>query len=308
MHFFSEESCESAPDVSCASAPDGKKQKTSSVFLVPAPPMTAAPRCATVPPAMTLKPLLRKLLRKVANRATMLLFAVALPLERVLFRYSLVPHTELLDLTLFPWARELEQNWHLIRAELDEVLRHRDAVPNYIDLSDEAAGLTARDNWKSFFFYAYGVKVPANCARCPNTTALLGRIEGMKSGFFSIMLPGTHLKAHRGHFAGVLRYHLGLLIPNEDQCGLRVGPHTVHWREGQSIVFDDTFDHEAWNHSDGLRVVLFVDFARPLPQPLAALNLALIWLISRSSVVQPGIARLAAWNRRLAATWPVRGA
>jgi len=80
----------------------------------------------------------------------------------------------------------------------------------------------------------------------------------------------------------------------------------VHWEEGKSLIFDDTFEHEAWNHSNGIRVVLFVDFARPLPQPLAALNHAMIWLVSRSSVVQPGIARLAAWNRRLAERWPAR--
>lgn len=250
---------------------------------------------------------LRLLPRKIANRLTVLLFVILLPLERMLFRYSLVGHTELLDASRFPWASELEQHWSLIRAELDEVLLHRDSAPNYIDLSDEAAGLTERDNWKSFFFYAYGVPVPDNCARCPDTAALLRRIEGMKSGFFSIMLPGTHLRPHRGHFAGVLRYHLGLRIPDVEACGLRVGPHVVHWEEGKSLIFDDTFEHEAWNHTNGIRVVLFVDFARPLPQPLAALNHAMIWLVAHSSVVQPGIARLAAWNRRLAAHWPARG-
>lgn len=249
----------------------------------------------------------RKLPRKVMNRLTMLLFAVLQPLERLLFHYSLVGHTELLDPAGFPWTRVLEQNWHLIRAELDQVLRNRDAAPNYLDLSAEAAGLTEPDNWKSFFFYAYGVPVPDNCARCPDTARLLNRIEGMKSGFFSIMLPGTHLKPHRGHFAGVLRYHLGLQVPDVERCGLRVGTRQVHWREGESLIFDDTFEHEAWNHTDGIRVVLFVDFARPLPLPLAALNHAMIWLVAHSSVVRPGIARLAEWNRRLAASWPARG-
>lgn len=256
---------------------------------------------------MALLKFIRALPRKIANRMTMLLFAILLPLERVLFRYSLVGHTELLDAARFPWAGELEANWHLIRAELDQVMLYRDSAPNYLDLSDDAAGLTERDNWKSFFFHAYGVPVPDNCARCPETARLLRRIEGMKSGFFSIMLPGTRLKPHRGHFAGVLRYHLGLRIPDVEACGLRVGTHVVHWEEGKSLIFDDTFEHEAWNESTGTRVVLFVDFARPLPQPLAALNHAMIWLVGHSSVVQPGIARLAAWNRRLAAHWPARG-
>lgn len=250
---------------------------------------------------------LRTLPRRIANRLTLLLLTLLMPLEKIWFRYSLVGHTELLDPARFPWTRELEENWRLIQAELDQVLQTRDSAPNYIDLSDEAAGLTERDNWKSFFFYAYGVRVPDNCARCPNTAALLKRIEGMKSGFFSIMLPGTHLKPHRGHFAGVLRYHLALRIPDVEACGLRVGSQVVHWEEGKSVIFDDTFEHEAWNHTDGTRVVLFVDFARPLPQPLAAINHAMIWLVAQSSVVRPGIARVAAWNRRLAARWPAPG-
>ncbi len=234
----------------------------------------------------------------------MLLFVLVLPLERLWFRYSLVDHTEFLDPGRFPWVEEIERSIHLIQAELNGVLRYRDSAPNYLDLSDEAAGLTERDSWKSFFFYAYGVRVADNCSRCPNTAAILTRIDGMKSGFFSIMLPGAHLKPHRGHFAGVLRYHLALRIPDVELCGLRVGPHTVHWEEGKSILFDDTFEHEAWNHSTGVRVVLFVDFARPLPEPLAAINNLIIWLISRSAVVQPGFARLAAWNRQLAKSWP----
>ena len=250
---------------------------------------------------------LRKLPRKILNRLTMALFLVILPLERFLFRASLVGHTEFLDPARFPWVAEIEAGAPLIQAELDEVLRHREAMPNYIDLSDEAAGLTDRENWKSFFFYAYGVEVPDNCARCPNTARLLGKIEGMKSGFFSIMVPGTHLKPHRGHFAGVLRYHLGLRIPDADKCGIRVGATAAHWREGQSLVFDDTFEHEAWNHSDGLRVVLFVDFARPLPQPWKAINDLSIWLVGHSAVVQPGMARLAAWNKALAEKWPAPG-
>ena len=246
---------------------------------------------------------LKTLPRKVLNRLTMLLFAVAIPLERLLHRHSLVGHTEFMDPARFAWTAVLEANWQLIRRELDEVLGYRDHIPNYLDLSDDAKGLTERQNWKSFIFYAYGAKAPFNCRRCPETTALLRHITGMKSAFFSILMPGTRLKPHRGHFAGVLRYHLGLKVPDPQKCGLRVGQHIVHWQEGKSLVFDDTFEHEAWNDSDELRVVLFVDFARPLPFPLSAVNGLITWLIGRSSVVQPGMARLRDWNRRFSRIW-----
>lgn len=244
---------------------------------------------------------LKRAPRIAVNLLTVALFAVLFPLERLLYRYSRVGHTEFIDKSRFDWVPALEQNWRDIRRELDDLLRRPGQIPSYIHLSDDARGLTEEANWKSFFFYAYGVKVPANCARCPATAALLERIDGMKSGFFSILLPGTHLEPHRGHFAGVLRYHLGLVVPDEERCRIRVGSRVAHWREGDSLIFDDTFEHEVWNDSDATRVVLFVDFARPLPFPLSAVNHLMIWLVSRSSVVQPGIARLDAWNKRVVA-------
>jgi aspartyl/asparaginyl beta-hydroxylase (cupin superfamily) len=37
----------------------------------------------------------------------------------------------------------------------------------------------------------------------------------------------------------------------------------VEWRPGEAFVFDDTIEHEAWNDSDELRVVLIVDLWAP---------------------------------------------
>jgi ornithine lipid ester-linked acyl 2-hydroxylase len=246
---------------------------------------------------------LKRLPRIIANRLTVCLFVVLLPLERVLFRYSRVGHAAFIDPAKFDWVPVLEENWQAIRRELDEVLRYTDDIPDYQELADDAKGITTADSWKSFFFFAYGVRIPSNCARCPATAALLHRIDGMKSGFFSIMRPGTHLQPHRGHYAGVLRYHLGLLVPDVERCRIRVGDTIAHWQEGRSLIFDDTFEHEVWNDSDGVRVVLFVDFARPLPMPLALLNNLMIWLVGHSAVVQPGVARLRRWNERFAAVW-----
>lgn len=241
--------------------------------------------------------------RIIANRLTMCLFGILYPLERVLFRYSRVGHVEFIDKSKFDWVPAIEENWQQIRGELDQVLRYTNDIPDYQYLSDDAKGIAADDHWKSFFFYAYGVRIASNCERCPATAALLNRIEGMKSGFFSILRPGTHLRPHRGHYAGVLRYHLGLIVPDVERCRIRVGDRVEHWEEGGSLIFDDTFEHEVWNDSDGLRVVLFVDFARPLPYPLALLNNLMIWLVGHSSIVQPGVARLKRWNEAFAAVW-----
>ena len=246
----------------------------------------------------------RRLPQIAANLLTVALFILVLrPVERILFRFSLVGHSPFPDPAHFAWVSSLERDWWQIREELDQVMRQAEHIPSYLDLSDDAKGLTDEKSWKSFFFYAYGERIAANCERCPRTAALLQRIDGLKSGFFSIMLPGTHLLPHRGHFAGVLRYHLGLIVPDVERCRLRVADRVVHWHEGKSIIFDDTFEHEVWNESDGVRVVLFVDFVRPLPQPLAALNHTLIWLVAKSSIVQPGLRRVRDWNQRFAAAW-----
>jgi beta-hydroxylase len=95
----------------------------------------------------------------------------------------------------------------------------------------------------------------------------------MKTAFFSILAPGKHIAPHRGPSAGVLRYHLGLKIPVQaERCRIRVRDEYAHWREGASLVFDDTYEHEVWNDTDEERVVLFLDVVRPLPFPVAQLN------------------------------------
>jgi len=115
----------------------------------------------------------------------------------------------------------------------------------------------------------------------------------MTSALFSILEPGARLKEHRGPYKGVLRYHLGLKVPEEPrQCGITVGGETRHWAVGRSLVFDDTFAHTAWNESRETRAVLFVDFKRELGRPLRALNDALVWLFRVSPFVQNMFERL----------------
>ena len=98
-------------------------------------------------------------------------------------------------------------------------------------------------------------------------------IPGMKTAMFSILSPRKHILDHRGPYKGVLRYHLGLIVPEDaESCRIRVGEDFRHWEEGKSMIFDDTFNHEVWNDTDETRVVLFVDVLRPLPEPEATIN------------------------------------
>jgi beta-hydroxylase len=113
----------------------------------------------------------------------------------------------------------------------------------------------------------------------------------MKTAFFSILAPGTHVPAHRGPYKGLLRCHLGLKVPQPELCRLRVHDQILHWQEGQCMVFDDTYEHEVWNDSHEDRVVLFLDIMRPMAPLWSASNQLLIGAVSLSPLVQEGLAR-----------------
>ena len=189
------------------------------------------------------------------------------------------------DVADFPWVAELESKWPVIRQELDQLLRCRDQIPNFQDISQDQAILTEGEQWKTFFFHAYGHRADENCACCPQTARLLEGIPGMKTAMFSILAPGKHIPEHRGPYKGVLRYHLGLIVPEPALCRIRVGNDIRRWEEGKSLVFDDSHPHEVWNDSTMHRTVLFVDFLRPLWFPLSLLNRIMVWKISSTPFI-----------------------
>jgi ornithine lipid ester-linked acyl 2-hydroxylase len=189
----------------------------------------------------------------------------------------------------FPWVPEVEAEWPVIRKELEAVMARREDIPNFQDISEAQKVLTEGEQWKTFWFCAYGENAKGNCARCPETMRVLKKIPGMTSAMFSILSPRKHIPEHRGMYKGVLRYHLGLIIPGpEGSCRIRVGDEVGTWREGKSLIFDDSHPHEVWNDCDSYRVVLFVDFLRPVFFPASLLNRMIIWMISRtSSITEP---------------------
>ncbi|NJN39051.1 MAG: aspartyl/asparaginyl beta-hydroxylase domain-containing protein [Acaryochloridaceae cyanobacterium CSU_3_4] len=223
-------------------------------------------------------------------------------LEGLIEYYSLVGNTPFIDPQLFSWVSNLESNWQCIAQELQEVLKYQDELPNFQDLSPDQYRLTQDDRWKTFFFYAFGIKAKQNCDRCPRTSQLLESIPGMKTAFFSILLPHKHIPEHCGVYKGVIRYHLALKVPTpETACRIRVGDQTRHWRLGQGLVFDDRFPHEVWNDSDEVRVVLILDVVRPLPLPISLVNQTIIRLISWSPLVQDAKKLQNKWEHRLGA-------
>ena len=170
------------------------------------------------------------------------------------------------DNSHFPWVREVEDEWLTIRSELEDVMKHRTELPNFHDIMPGVDAITTDSNWKTFFLAGYGIESKENCKRCPETARILKKIPGMKTAFFSILSPKKHIPAHKGPFNGVLRYHLGLIVPQpKEKCRIRVDDQIhVYGMKDRALVFDDTYEHEVWNDTEGFRVVLFVDFVRPI--------------------------------------------
>lgn len=221
-------------------------------------------------------------------------------LEKSIATHSLVGDATFFEPQQFDWITPLETNWRSIRAELDVMLQVVEQLPNFQDISADQSSITQDDRWKTYFFYAYGIKIPQNCDRCPQTTALIEQIPGMKTAFFSILLPQKHIPEHRGPYKGVLRYHLALKVPQAAMdCGIRVGNEIRRWQEGKSLVFDDTFPHEAWNNTEEIRVILFLDFVRPMAFPFSIANQFFIQLIAWSPYVQAGKIRADQWSQQL---------
>ena len=221
------------------------------------------------------------------------------PVERFIGRRSLVGDTSFFPLERFPWVAHIEQNWNVIRGELEHVLEDQGALPNFQEISKDQLEITDDDRWKTFFLYGYGFEAKLGVEMCPRTAALMREIPGMTTAMFSILSPRKHILDHRGPYKGVLRYHLGLIVPKDaPSCRIRVGEDFRHWEEGGSMIFDDTFNHEVWNDTDETRVVLFVDVLRPLPEPLSTLNRLIVKAIGYSPFVLDAKRNQEAWERR----------
>ena len=213
--------------------------------------------------------------------------------------FSTVGNPPVFSNSTFPWTSLLEENWPAIKQELDQILMYNDELPNLHDIQHEQNSITNDNKWKTFFLYGFGEKANQNCDRCPKTTALLEHIPGLLTAFFSILHPGKHIPAHKGLFKGIIRSHLGLIIPGkEGECRMQLDKQTLHWEEGKAFVFDDTYRHEVWNDSDGIRVVLLIDTIRPFNMPFSQINKSIINLITGSSHVQEAVGHHREWETK----------
>jgi beta-hydroxylase len=111
--------------------------------------------------------------------------------------------------------------------------------------------------------------LPSAQSTCPKTIALLKQCPEIKAAMFAMLPSGSQLMKHRDPFAGSLRYHLGLITPNSDLCRIIVDGESYFWKDGEAVLFDETYIHYALNESLENRVILFCDIERPVNNPIA---------------------------------------
>ena len=222
--------------------------------------------------------------KKMVKRAGMRLIR---RLRETLANQSLVSNDPVLDAKQFPALDAFTEHWEEIRDEVKEILKHREAVPSFVEVSPDQTRIANGNFWCTFILFGFGTKMEKNCAQAPVTTRLLEKVPNLQTAWFSIMAPHSHVEAHRGVTKSILRTHLGLIIPKEaEKCRLRVDQEICVWREGEIFVFDDTYEHEVWNDTDEERVILLFDFDRPMRLWGRIINRSFIWALKLTSYYQ----------------------
>jgi beta-hydroxylase len=218
-------------------------------------------------------------------------------IDRIASASSLIPDAPILDQTALDWTAGMAAEWRAIRDEMEEIRARDGAIPALADISPDHSGIARGGDWKSFFLYGYGEKIAANCARAPRTTALLEALPDLNTAFFSILAPGAHIPQHRGVTKGLVTWHLGLRVPRDAaRCRMRVDHEIVHWGEGDSFLFDDTYEHEVWNDTDETRVILLVQVRRPMAWPGSIAPDLFLWGIRRSPFVKDAVRNIENWD------------
>jgi beta-hydroxylase len=174
-----------------------------------------------------------------------------------------------LDPADYPFCGLLEQNYAVIREELERLLQLRvwtvmhegeskPVVPHPTFVGE------GEPSWRLFGLYLHARPIAQNCRLCPRTAAVLQQIPKLTKAGFASLDAGYVMKRHIGHDPHNYRAHLGLIIPEGD-CGMEVSGEARRWTEGRVTLFDDNQMHQAWNRTARDRFVLIVDTANREP-------------------------------------------
>ena len=192
--------------------------------------------------------------------------------KQILFPY--LPEIEFFRREDFPWLDVLEAATEEIAAEaLAALTGDRAGFKPYVDFPpgtpiDDWVALNHSSDWSVYPLWRDGEQIPEHVQKCPKTAAVLAQLplcdipHYAPGAFFSVLKPRTRLPPHTGTTNTRSIVHLPLVVPSG--CGFRVGADVRTWMPGNAWVFDDSIEHEAWNDSDEIRIILIFDIWNPL--------------------------------------------
>jgi beta-hydroxylase len=187
--------------------------------------------------------------------------ALLAPLNVLMYWMSGVPRGAYVPKPTFPDLVALEKHWPEMLVEA-EALAEREQIKA---ANNDDAGFNSffKEGWKRFYLKWYD-EPPPSAAACPRTVALLRDVPSIKAALFAYLPAGAKLNPHRDPYAGSLRYHLGLSTPNDDRCRIWVDGEPYSWRDGEGVIFDETYIHWVRNDTEQGRLILLCDIERPL--------------------------------------------
>lgn len=216
----------------------------------------------------------------------------------------------ILDAALFPELDVLRDHWEVIREEAIALHAgaHLEATsqPGSAAFFDIGFRTFYKMGWRKFYLTWYGCTQPSARRLCPQTVALLERIPTVNGAMFSFLPAGSQLTRHSDPSACSLRYHLGLSTPNDERCFINIDGMTYGWRDGEPLIFDETYLHFARNDSDSDRLILMCDIDPPMRLLGRPINMVYRWLMRQTVVPNMDGDRRGPVNRLFAALAPQR--
>ena len=199
-----------------------------------------------------------RLIRKISDHSN--IFG---PINCLFYGFSTIKKSVYIDVNHFPELKVLKDNWKVIR---DEAIRLNDDTQIKSSEEKDDLGFNSffKTGWKRFYLKWYGASLHSANRLCPKTVDLINSIPSIKGAMFASRPPGARLVKHRDPYAGSFRYHLGLITPNSEDCFIFVDGKKYYWKDGEAVMFDETFIHYAENKTDTNRIVLFLDVKRPV--------------------------------------------
>ncbi|MEU8975208.1 aspartyl/asparaginyl beta-hydroxylase domain-containing protein [Streptomyces monashensis] len=176
---------------------------------------------------------------------------------------------------VFPEVWELERKFPELKAEVDALLASRD-IPTY-DTFDPQRAAQVSEEWRLYYAYMFGNTNELAKKDLPTLLSFAESTPNVVNSFVSILEPGVKLPPHEDPYAGILRYHLGIQVPTDNPPRIRLADEFYQWKEGEGVVLDVSLEHEVINESEQPRVIVIIDFRRPMGPLASLLNRYCLW-------------------------------